>query len=122
MNPFEDLVIQASNILDTVENYQFEIGRLSNEIVQTQGYRALEDFSKQIEENCGVRRSPASLRLYAYVYKISNQLGLPKDILFSGCREIVFSSDPQKYARLAKGGLSGYEIKKAIYEEKYQES
>ena len=40
MNPFEDLVIQASNILDTVENYQFEIGRLSNEIVQTQGYRA----------------------------------------------------------------------------------
>ena len=113
MNPFEDLVIQASNILDTVENYQFEIGRLSNEIVQTQGYRALEDFSKQIEENCGVRRSPTSLRLYAYVYKISNQLGLPKDILFSDCREIVFSSDPQKIRQTSQRRIKRLRNKKS---------
>lgn len=119
MDKFEDLAIQASHILEVVENYQWSLGQLSNEVVQTFGYKALEDFSKKIESIGGVRRSPASLRLYAHVYKISDQLGLPKDILFSCCREITFSNDPVKYAKLAQSGMSGYEIKKLIYQEKY---
>jgi len=115
---FEQLVGEASHILDVVENYQWELGRISNDVVNTYGYRALEDFSKQIERTGGVKRSAGSLRMYAYVWKISTKLGLPKDILFSACQAIVFSGDPVKYARLAQGGASGTDIRKAIYEDK----
>jgi len=117
---FNELVLEASDILDTVENYQWRLGELSNEVVKTYGYKALEDFSKQIERVGGVRRSPSSLRMYAYIWKASNTLGLPKDILFSACQSVVFSRDPTKYAKMAQEGASGTEIRKQIYEDKCQ--
>ena len=114
----EDAAISTADILGRVENYQWGIGKISNGIVERFGYKALPDFSKRIEEICGVRRTPGTLRMYAYIYKVSSKLGLPKDILFSACQAIVFSHDPKKYAEMAKQGLSGTEIRKAIYEEK----
>jgi len=115
---FETLVIEASHILDVVENYQWRLGELSNQVVETYSYQALEEFSKQINENCGVKRSAGTLRMYAYIWKVSSRLGLPKDILFSACQAIVFSDDPLKYAQMAKKGASGTDIRKAIYEDK----
>jgi uncharacterized membrane protein YjjP (DUF1212 family) len=115
---FEALVIQAGEILSISENYQWRLGELSNQVVEQYGYKALEDFSKQINENCGVKRSPASLRMYAYIWKMSSHLGLPKDILFSACQAIVFSDDPQKYAQMARNGASGTDLRKAIYEDR----
>lgn len=93
MNDFNTLVEQASHILDIVENYQWKLGELSNEVINNFGYKALEDFSKQVEATGGVKRKASTLRIYAYVWKKSNQLGLPKDILFSGCLAIVFSGN-----------------------------
>lgn len=118
MDNFSDLVIKASDILDTVENYQWCVGEIANEVVERYGFKALEDFSKQIESTGGVRRSPGTLRFYAYIWKKSTALNLPKDILFSGCVAIVFSKDPERYAKLAKEGMSGTELRKLIYEEK----
>lgn len=120
MNDINTLAIEASGILDVVENYQWELGRLSSEVVEKYGYKALDDFSKQIEKIGGVKRSPGTLRMYAYVWKVSDQLGLPKDILFSACQNIVFSSDPKKYSRMAKKGASGTDIRKAIYKDRYE--
>lgn len=118
MEDFDTLVIEASHILNAVENYQHSLGKISNEIVTNFGYKALEDFSKQVEATGGVRRSPASLRMYAYVYKLSEKLGLPKDILFSTCQAIVFSDNPQKYAKMAEAGASRIDILKSINEDK----
>jgi len=119
MEQFNTLVAEASHILDIVENYQWELGRIANEVVTDFGYRALTDFSKQIESTGGVRRSAGTLRMYAYVWKIANQLNLPKDILFSACQNIVFSNDPKKYAEMVKNGASGTDVRKAIYNDKY---
>jgi len=116
---FDYLVVEASHILDVVENYQWELGRLSNIVVETHGYKALEDFSSQIEKTGGVRRSAGTLRMYAYIWKVSTQLELPKDILFSACQAIVFSDNPTKYAEMAREGSSGVDIKKQIYKDKY---
>lgn len=119
----EQLAIESADILSVTENYQWELGKRANEVVETYGYKALVDFAKRIENICGVRRSPGSLRMYAYIFKRSNELGLPKDILFSACQAIVFSNDPQKYALMAQQGLSGTDLRKAIYNDKYaQES
>ena len=118
MTDFNDLVLQASDILENVENYQWAIGELSQKVVENYGYKALEEFSKEIERASGVRRSASSLRIYAYVWKLSDKLGLPKDILFSTCRDIIFSNAPAKYAKMAHEGFSGREIRKKIYEDK----
>lgn len=115
---FEQYVVYASDLLDKVEGYQFELGRIAQGIIKRYTYKALGDFSKQILETCGVWRSPGSLRMYAYVYKRSMELELPRDILFTNSLKIVFSKDPERYARLAKGGLSGLEIRKLIQNEK----
>jgi len=118
MENLQEIAVKASAILEVVENYQFELGRLSNEVVESYGYKALTEFAKEIEGVGGVRRSPSTLRVYAYIWKVSNKLGLPKDLLFSGCQRIVFSDDPEKYARLAKAGATNEEIRRAIYEDK----
>jgi len=118
MEKFEELVIKASHILDIAERYQWELGQLSNEVVKTYGYKALVDFAKQIQENCGIWRSPGSLRMYAYVYKVSSKLNLPEDILFSACQAIIFSGNPVKYAKMVQDGMSGTEIRKVIYNDK----
>ncbi len=115
---FNELVLQASDILDNQENYQWEIGRLSDEVVQTYGYKALVDFAKQIESTCGVRRSPSSLRMYSYIFRVSSKLGIPKDLLFSTCQAIVFSDNPSKYIKMANAGASRVDIRTAIYEDK----
>jgi hypothetical protein len=117
MTDFNDLVLQASDILETVENYQFSLGEISQKIVEGYGYKALDEFSKEVERTNGVRRSASSLRIYAHVFKISKKLGLPRDILFSTCRDVIFSNDPVKYAKMAKEGYSGREIRKKIYED-----
>lgn len=117
-NNFQELAEEASAILAVTENYQFELGRISNEIVKNFGYKALTDFSKQIENTGGVRRAPESLRMYAHVFRVSSQLNLPKDILFSVCQAIAFSSDPQKYAKMAQKGASGLDIRHAIWNDK----
>jgi hypothetical protein len=116
---FNNLVSEASNLLEITENYQWELGRISNDIVVDYGYKALEDFSKQVLSICGVKRTAGTLRMYAYVWKISVKLDLPKDILFSACQSIVFSDNPEKYAELARAGLSGTDIRRAIYDDKY---
>jgi hypothetical protein len=116
---FKTLVIQASDILDVVESYQWELGRISDEVTKTYGYKALEEFSKEVESVGGVKRSAGTLRMYAYIYRSSLKLELPKDLLFSACQSIVFSDDPVKYAKLVKDGASGTDIKKAIYQDKY---
>lgn len=118
----EQLAIESADILDKVENYQFELGKRANQVVETYGYKALVDFAKRVENICGVRRSPGSYRMYAYIWKRSNELGLPRDILFSACQAIVFSNDPQKYALMAQQGFSGTEIRKVIYSEKYAQT
>lgn len=115
---FETLAIQASDILDVVENYQLEIGRLSDEVIRNHGYKALEEFSNKVESIGGVKRSADTLRMYAHIYRASTKLELPKDILFSTCQEIVFSDNPVKYALMAKKGMSSIDIKKAIQEDK----
>ena len=119
MENFDDLAEKAAHILETVENYQWEIGKIANQVVEKSGFRALEDFSNQVERICGVRRAPASLRMYAHVWKISSKLNLPKDILFSTCQAIVFSDHPEKYAKMAQEGASRIDIKKAINKDKY---
>ena len=119
MEDIEQLAIESADILTSVENYQWELGKRANIVVEQTGYKSLVDFSKRIENICGVRRSPGSLRMYAYVWKKSNELNLPKDILFSACQAIVFSKEPLKYAKMAQEGLSGTDIRKAIYADKY---
>ena len=119
---FEKLVGEASNILENQENYQWRLGELSQQIVEKYGYKALEDFSKQIQENCGVKRTPGSLRTYAYVWKISSKLELPKDILFSTCMTITFSGNPPKYAQMAREGASRIDILKSVNEDKYAQN
>ena len=118
----EQLAIESADILSEVENYQWSLGEKANTVIERTGYKSLVDFAKRVENICGVKRSPGSFRMYAYIWKISEKLGLPKDILFSACQDIVFSKDPERYAQLAKGGLSGTEIRKVIYEEKYAQS
>ena len=115
----KDLAEQASDILTRFENYQWEIGKLANEVVEKFGYKAIEEFSKEIESVGGVKRKPSTLRMYAYTYKMAMKLNLPKDILFTTCQSIVFSDDPQKYVRLSQGGATGAEIRRAIKEDKY---
>lgn len=115
----EQLAIESADILSEVENYQWELGKRANDVIDRCGYRALVDFAKRVENISGVKRSPGSYRMYAYVWKVSNKLGLPKDILFSACQAIVFSNNPARYAKMAKDGASGTDIRKAIYEEKY---
>ncbi len=121
MENFDTLVIQASDILDKVENYQFEIGKLCNEIIKNYGYKALTDFSKQIETNCGVKRSPGTLRMYGYIYSISTRYNIPKDLLFSTCQAIAFSDNPQKYIEMAKKGASRIDIRNQIWEDKHRD-
>ena len=119
MEDFNTLVAEASHILDAVENYQFEIGKLSNDVVQNYGYKALNDFAKQIQNVSGVWRSPGSLRMYAFVWSQSVKLGIPKDLLFSTCQAIVFSDDPQKYIDMASAGASRVDIRNQIYTDKH---
>jgi hypothetical protein len=114
----EESAIIASDILGMVENYQWELGRITSHIVETEGYKALIPFSDRINDICGVRRSPATLRMYAHIWKMSSKLDLPKDILFSTCRSIVFSENPLKYSLMAKKGANRMEIQKAIFQDK----
>lgn len=114
----EDLAIKASDILSVTENYQWELGKISQSFVEKQGFKALPEFSQRIKDIGGVTRSPSSLRMYAYVWQLSDKLGLPKDILFSTCQAIVFSKDPQKYAEMAKNGANRTELYQMIYEDK----
>jgi hypothetical protein len=119
MEDFDNLVLQASDILDKQENYQWVLGEISQKIIDQYGYKALTDFSNQINENCGVRRTAGSLRLYAYVYKLSKGLNLPRDLLFSCCLAIVFSNNPEKYAKLAQEGMNRTELRKLIWDDKH---
>jgi len=118
---FKDLAIEAGHILDVVENYQFELGRISQEIIDNYGYKALEEFSKEVESVSGVKRSASSYRIYAYIWKASTKLGIPKDLMFSTCRDIVFSHNTNKYVKMIKEGASRIDVKKEIYKEKYEE-
>ena len=118
----EQLAIESADILSEVENYQWSLGEKANTVIERTGYKSLVDFAKRIENICGVKRSAGSYRMYAYVWKRSTELGLPKDILFSACQDIVFSKEPVKYALMAQKGLSGTDIRKAIYNDKYAQS
>ena len=113
----DTLAIIASDILTLSESYQWDLGKMSNEVIEHQGYKALVDFSKRISDISGIKRSPSSLRIYAYVWKASNKLGLSKDLMFSTCKAIVFSDEPEKYALMSKNGSSFVDIRKQIYED-----
>jgi hypothetical protein len=114
---FNHLAIQASDILTITENYQFELGRISDEIIREYGYKALIEFSNEIELIGGIRRTPATLRMYAYIFKVSKKLELPEDLTFDVCRKIVFSEDKLKYSQMAKDGATSREIIHALYED-----
>ena len=116
---FDTLVAEASHILENQENYQWSLGELANNVVQSYGYKALEDFAKKIQETSGVWRSPGSLRMYAFVWRQSVKLGIPKDLLFSTCQAIVFSDNPQKYIDMAGTGASRVDIRNQIYTDKH---
>jgi hypothetical protein len=120
MEDIDTLAIKASDLLDKVEGQQFTLGDYANQIVKQYGYRELETFSKKIQDNCGVYRSPSTLRVYAYVYSQTEKLGIPRDLMFSTCQQIVFSDDPQKYIDMAKEGSSRAEIRYEIQKDKNQ--
>jgi hypothetical protein len=112
------LLAQAAAVLSVVENYQWELGRIANDVMNFGGYKELRDFSKKIEEETGVKRSASSLRIYAYVWRESNRLGLPKKYMFSNCREIIFTGNAEKYAEMVKAGKTKHEVKKEISKDK----
>jgi len=120
VNDFREAVLKAAHILDVVENYQWELGEIANGIIETRGYQALEEFSKEIEVESGVKRTASSFRIYAYIWKASTQIGLPKDLMFSTCRDIVFSKNKEKYVKMIKDGASRVDVKKEIYKDKYE--
>ena len=120
-NQFTEEAAKAGHILDVVENYQWDLGEISNGIIDNYGYKALEEFSKEVESISGVKRTASSYRIYAYIWKASTALGLPKDLLFSTCRDIVFSQNTEKYVKMVKAGASRIDVKKEIWQDKKEE-
>ena len=120
-NQFTEAAVKAGHILDVVENYQWDLGEIADGIIENYGYKALEEFSKEVESASGVKRSASSYRIYAYIWKASTKLGLPKDLMFSTCRDIVFSDNTDKYVKMVKAGASRIDVKKEIWQDKKEE-
>ena len=119
---FEELVVSASDLLQNLESYQRTLGRYSNEVIDEMGYKSLKEFSERIAENCGIKRSPSTLRNYAWTYKKIEQYDLPEDLPFSLCQDIARRDDPEVFVKMIRDGMSPTEVRKAIFDARLKEN
>lgn len=119
---FEELIVQASQIIGDFESVQRTLGRISAEVMDTYGWNALKDFSKSIEDNGGIRRSPSTLRNYAWTYKKILEFDLPDDLPFALCQNIAGLENPEPFVKMVKEGQSPTEIRKQILELKKKQN
>lgn len=116
MSSFEELIVEASQVIGDFETVQRTLGRISAEVMDTYGWNALRDFSRSIEENGGLRRSPSTLRNYAWTYKKIKEFDLPDDLPFALCQNIAGLDDPKPFVNMVHQGRSPAEIRKLILE------
>ena len=117
----EELIVEASTVLGNFETIQRTLGRISAEVMDTYGWNVLVDFSKSIEENGGLRRSPSTLRNYAWTYKKIKEFDLPDDLPFALCQNIAGLTNPEPFVAMVKEGHSSAEIRKLILEQRKKE-
>ncbi len=110
----DELVTEASQIIGDFETVQRTLGKISLEVINTYGWKALQDFSRSIEENGGLRRSPSTLRNYAWAYKKIVEFNLPEDLPFALCQNIAGLTDPAPFVKMVQDGVSVSEIRKQI--------
>lgn len=118
-NEWDDLIIQASEIVSTRENYQRVLGKLAFTIAEKYGTDKLEDFSRDLKEGHGLSLSPSTLRNYLWVYQKTSNLELPEDLSYRTLQYIASSDNPENWAkRIKEEGLSSAEVFRLIREEK----
>lgn len=119
MENWDELIIQASEIISNRETYQRLLGKLSFDISEKYGADKLSDFSRDLKEGHGLTISASTLRNYLWVYKKTSPLELPEDLSYRTLQYVASSDDPEAWAKRIKDeGLSSAEIYKLIREEK----
>lgn len=116
---WDELIVQASNLIESREKYQRVLGKIAHDIANEYGFDKLNDFSRDLQETYGLSISPSTLKNYKWVHEKVSKLKLPEDLSYRTLQFIASSGRPKYWAkRIRKEGLSSPQVYRLLREEK----
>lgn len=119
MEPLEQYAQQIASIVETKENHQRELGRISFEVAEVYGIPSISGLASLAQEIAGRPVSKNSLLSYRWTYAKTKDLDLPEDITYQALNAIAGTDHPEDWAqRVIKEGLSSREVYFLIRQER----
>lgn len=111
MEEWQELVTSVADILDNKENHQRILGAITSKVSEYKGYKAIDEFAKDVEQVHGKPVPASTLKHYKWVYENTKDLNLPEDLSYRNLIKIAKSGKGEYWAkRIKEEGLSSNEL------------
>jgi len=119
MTEWDKEINYIADVIEQSEQFNRVLGEIAYNIYQKHGTQGLKDFSSDLQELRGIKRSLSTLRNKAWVYEKTKDLNIPNDVPFSIIQILAGWDNREEWInKLYDEGLTINEFCKAVREEK----